>query len=76
MAAPAGSRQTRPIGPSTAHPPSLSDGFVATVSQRIGGPIGRHAAAGGRWWNPLRVALLTGTLVYLAGVVFRLPCRR
>ena len=75
MAAPAGSRQTSPIGQSTAHPPSLSDGFVATVSQRIGGPIGRHAA-GGRWWNPLRVALLTGTLVYLAGVVFRLPCRR
>src|SRR3712207_1229406 len=43
---------------------------------RIGGPIGRHAAVGGRWWNPVRFALLTGTLVYLAGVVFRLPCRR
>src|ERR671916_117147 len=57
-------------------PPSLTDGFVATMSMRIGGPIGRHAAVGGRWWNPVRVALLTGTLVYLAGVVFRLPCRR
>ncbi|HEV2927395.1 MAG TPA: glycosyltransferase 87 family protein, partial [Propionibacteriaceae bacterium] len=57
-------------------PPSLTDGFVATVSQRFGGPLGRHAAVGGRWWNPLRVALLTSTLVYLAGVVFRLPCRR
>ncbi len=55
--------------------PSVTDGFVATVSQRFGGPLGRHAAVGGRWWNPLRVALLTGTLVYLAGVVFRLPCR-
>ncbi len=44
MAAPAGSRQTSPIGQSTAYPPSLTDGFVATVSQRIGGPIGRHAA--------------------------------
>ena len=58
-------------------PPSLTDGFVATVSQRFGGPLGRHAGdGGGRWWNPVRVALLTGTLMYLAGMVFRLPCRR
>ena len=57
-------------------PPSLTDGFVATVSQRFGGPLGRHAGdSGGGWWNPVRVALLTGTLVYLAGMVFRLPCR-
>ncbi|HSU37513.1 MAG TPA: glycosyltransferase 87 family protein [Propionibacteriaceae bacterium] len=56
-------------------PPSLTDGFVATISERLGGPIGRHAAAGRHWWNPARVALLTGTLVYLAGVLFRQPCR-
>ena len=47
----------------------------ARVSQRIGGPLGRHAAVGKAWWNPLRVTLLIGTLVYLSGVVFRLPCR-
>ena len=47
----------------------------ARVSQRIGGPLGRYAATGTAWWNPLRVALLVGTLVYLSGVVFRLPCR-
>jgi uncharacterized membrane protein len=64
------------LHPRASDPPSLTDGFVATVSQRFGGPIGRHAATGGRWWNPVRVALLTGTLVYLAGLVFRLPCRR
>jgi uncharacterized membrane protein len=59
-----------------ADPPSLSDGFVATVSQRFGGPLGRHAdGSSSGWWNPVRVALLTGTLVYLAGMVFRLPCR-
>jgi uncharacterized membrane protein len=69
MAAPLGLR------PRASDPPSLTDGFVAAVSQRFGGPLGRHAAVGGRWWNPVRVALLTGTLVYLAGVVFRLPCR-
>ncbi len=54
--------------------PARSDGFVALVSQRIGGPIGQHAG-GHRWWNPLRVALAVGTVVYLLGVVFRLPCR-
>lgn len=65
---------TDPNTPSTPNTPSRSDGFVATVSQRLGGPIGRHAAVGS-WWNSARVALLVGTLVYLAGVVFRLPCR-
>ena len=55
--------------------PSATDSFVGTVSQRIGGPLGRYAAVGLDWWNPLRVTLLVGTLVYLSGVVFRLPCR-
>ncbi len=55
--------------------PSTSDGFVRLISERLGGPVGRHAAREHSWWNPARVALLTATLVYLAGVVFRLPCR-
>lgn len=55
--------------------PSASDGFVRLFSQRIGGPLGRRAAPVTSWWNPARVALLTATVVYLAGVVFRLPCR-
>ncbi len=54
--------------------PSTTDGFVAMLSERLGGPIGRHAAGHG-WWNPTRVALLIATVVYLLGVVFRLPCR-
>ena len=56
--------------------PSSNDAFVRTLSRRLGGPIGRHAVTGTGWWSPARVALLVGTLVYLAGVVFRLPCRR
>jgi hypothetical protein len=56
-------------------PPSRTDAFVRTLSQGLGGPIGRHAAAGDGWWGPARVAVLVGTLSYLAGVVFRLPCR-
>lgn len=54
--------------------PAHTDGFVRTLSQRVGGPIGRHTA-GWSWWNPARAALATATLVYLVGVVFRLPCR-
>jgi uncharacterized membrane protein len=41
----------------------------------MGGPLGRYAATGSTWWNPLRATLLLGTLVYLSGIVFRLPCR-
>ena len=55
--------------------PSMSDGFVRTVTERLGGPLGRHADQATSWWNPARVALLTATLVYLAGLLFRLPCR-
>jgi len=55
--------------------PSLTDPVIASLSRRFGGPVGRHAARGSRWWKPARVALLVGTLVYLAGMVFRLPCR-
>ncbi len=61
--------------PPTLDAPSRSDGFVSLVTRRIGGPIGRHAGVGAGWWSPARIALLVGTVVYLAGVVFRLPCR-
>ncbi|MFP5284097.1 MAG: glycosyltransferase family 87 protein, partial [Actinomycetes bacterium] len=41
----------------------------------VGGPLGRHAAPRWSWWNPARVALLIGTVTYLVGMVWRLPCR-
>src|SRR4029453_3638671 len=55
--------------------PSATDSFVGRVSQRIGGPPGGYAAVGTAWGCARRGALLVGTLVYLSGVVFRLPCR-
>jgi hypothetical protein len=58
-----------------AAPPSRSDAVVQTLSQGLGGPLGRHAAPGSGWWGPARVAVLVGTITYLVGVVFRLPCR-
>lgn len=55
--------------------PSVTDPLLSRLSQRLGGPAGRHAGNGGSWWNPIRVALLVGSVVYLAGMAFRLPCR-
>ncbi len=68
-----------PVGPPTTHgpavdAPSRTDPFVAGLSRRFGGPRGRHARAP-RWWNPVRIALVVATAVYVAGMVFRLPCR-
>ena len=55
--------------------PSRSDRLIRSLSEGLGGPLGRHAIPGHRWWNPARVALLVATCTYLAGVIFRLPCR-
>ena len=55
--------------------PSASDRFVRSLSARIGGPFGRHGQPGTSLWNATRVALVTATVVYVAGVLFRLPCR-
>ncbi len=52
-----------------------ADGFATAMTQRIGGPLGRYAGPAPGWWRPARVILAVTTLVYLAGVVFRLPCR-
>lgn len=50
--------------------------FVSVVSQRIGGPLGRHAGSSRvGWLTPIRVAMLTATLVWIVGAVQKLPCR-
>ncbi len=48
---------------------------MRATSQRLGGPLGRRADTVGSWWTPARWVLLTATVVYLLGVLFRLPCR-
>ena len=55
--------------------PSRSDRLIRSLGEGVGGPLGRHAVPGHRWWNPARVALLVATCTYLAGLIFRLPCR-
>lgn len=67
----AGLTEPSPPRPDT---PSTSDDFVRTVSHRIGGPLGRHAAIVGSA-AASRVALLVGALVYLLGSGLHLHCR-
>ena len=52
-----------------------SDGFLATISQRIGGPLGRHADNGSTWFSPVRISLLVATLAWIVGAIQKLPCQ-
>ena len=54
--------------------PSRSDRLIRGLSEGVGGPLGRHAVPSA-WWNAPRVTLLVATLTYIAGLLFRLPCR-
>ena len=55
--------------------PSRSDRLIRSLSEGVGGPIGRHAVPSQGWWSPSRVVLLVATMTYLLGMIFRLPCR-
>ena len=55
--------------------PARTDGFVAVMSQGVGGPLGRYADLVRDWWSPARVILAVATLTYVVGMIFRLPCR-
>jgi len=55
--------------------PTWSDGFVAAVSHRVGGPVGRRFAPSRSWLTPAAVALLTATVVWALGALQKVPCR-
>lgn len=56
-------------------PPSRTDGFVAGLSNLIGGPIGRHASDSPRkFWTPMRVVLLIAVAVLALGWIQKQPC--
>lgn len=56
--------------------PATKDPFVAMLSQRIGGPLGRRAGRSLSWWNPTRIALLTATAAWILGALQKIPCRQ
>ena len=55
--------------------PARTDGFVAVMSQLLGGPLGRYAVVVRDWWSPARVILAVTTVTYVVGMIFRVPCR-
>ncbi|HZE66961.1 MAG TPA: glycosyltransferase 87 family protein, partial [Sporichthyaceae bacterium] len=55
--------------------PTRDDPTIAAGCEVLGGPMGRRAAPGGRWWTPLRVVLALAILCMALGVVERDPCR-
>ncbi len=54
--------------------PSRDDPTIARASAVVGGPLGRYAAAGPRWWTPLRVLLALAAFTLLLGYGEKLPC--
>lgn len=56
--------------------PSHDDPTVAAASTAIGGPVGRYARLGGRWWTPIRVVLILVVAASALGVLLDQPCRR
>jgi uncharacterized membrane protein len=57
--------------------PSVDDPLVRAGSDRVGGPLGRHAATGNHagWWTPVRVLLVMVFVVSGVGLVTKQHCR-
>jgi uncharacterized membrane protein len=54
--------------------PSRDDPTIARASAVVGGPLGRYAGSGRRWWTPLRVLLAIAAFTLLLGYGEKLPC--
>jgi uncharacterized membrane protein len=55
--------------------PSRDDPLVESLSEVVGGPVGRHAAISHGWWGPIRVALAVTCVVFGLGVLADAGCR-
>ena len=53
--------------------PTRADPVARTMSEAIGGPVGRHARPH-RWWVPVRVLLALFAVVFALGLVHHVPC--
>jgi uncharacterized membrane protein len=54
--------------------PTEEDEVAAAGSELVGGPAGRRAGPGSRWWTPLRVIALVLIGMFALGMVQKLPC--
>ena len=54
--------------------PTDEDEVATEGSELIGGPLGRRAVPGGRWWTPVRVIMLVTLGMFALGMVQKLPC--
>ncbi len=53
--------------------PTLTDPVARSLSEVVGGPVGRHGRPH-RWWTPVRVLLAVFTIVFAVGLVQKAPC--
>ncbi len=53
--------------------PTRTDPFARSMSEVVGGPVGRHARPH-RWWVPVRVLLALFAVVFALSVVQHQPC--
>ena len=60
-------------GPGRVVAPTRTDPVARSLSEVVGGPVGRHGRAH-RWWTPVRVLLAVFTIVFAVGLVQKAPC--
>ncbi len=53
--------------------PTRTDPFARSMSEVVGGPLGRHARPH-RWWVPVRILLALFAVVFALSVVQHQPC--
>jgi len=60
-------------GPARVVAPTRTDPVARSLSEVVGGPVGRHGRPH-RWWTPVRVLLAVFTIVFAVGLVQKAPC--
>ncbi len=54
--------------------PTRDDPLVAGGAEVLGGPVGVRARPARRFWTPIRILLVLGTLTYALGALSKFPC--
>ena len=66
---------TPPDDPAEVVAPTLTDPFARSMSEVVGGPVGRHGRPHS-WWVPVRVLLALFAVVFALSLVQHDPCLR